>query len=92
MQPNQENAADSAAPSVEKQSMDAFYRDLPQLLKTHNWKWVAYHGDKLIGVGRTQTELYKKCLRDGLKEDEFIVRLVSEMALSDHEEVNIPDV
>ena len=92
MRPNQDNAADSAAPSVERQSMNAFYRDLPQLLKTHYWKWVAYHRDQLIGVGRTQTELYKRCLRDGLKEDEFVIRFVSEMALSDHEEVLIPDV
>ena len=92
MQPNPQSAADSAATSVEKQSLDAFYRDLPRLLKMHYWKWVAYHGDQLICVGRTQTELYKKCLRDGLKEDEFIVRFVSDMALSDHEEINIPDV
>jgi len=90
MQPNQENAA-SAVPSMESQSMDAFYRDLPELLKEHPRKWVAYHGDELIGVGRTQTELYHKCLRRGLKEDEFVVMFADNMALSDRDEINIPD-
>ena len=92
MLPDRENAAAPVVPSMERQSMDAFYRNLPELLQKHYWKWVAYHGNKLIGVGRTKTELYGKCLQDGLKEDEFVVRLVSEMALSDNEEVIIPDV
>jgi hypothetical protein len=90
MHPNQENAP-ATVPSVESQSMDAFYRDLPELLKHYNWKWVAYHGDRMVGLGRTKTELYQKCLRDGLREGEFAVLLVHEMALTDNEEVNIPD-
>ena len=77
---------------MESQSTDAFYRDLPGLLKTHYRKWVAYHGDRLLGVGRSKTELYQKCLRDGLKEDEFVVRFVHQLALSDHEEVYIPGI
>ena len=90
MQPNEETPA-APAPSMEIQSMDAFYRDLSGLLKTHYRKWVAYHGDELIGVGRTQTELYQKCLRRGLKEDEFVVMFADNMALSDRDEINIPD-
>jgi len=43
--------------------MAAFYRNLPELLKKHYGKWVAYHGDEFMGLGRTQTELYQKCLR-----------------------------
>jgi len=91
MQPDKESAA-APIPSIESQSMDAFYRDLPELLKKHSREWVAYHGDELIGVGRTKTALYLKCLGDGLKEDEFVVRFVHELALSDHEEVYVPEV
>jgi hypothetical protein len=43
-------------------------------------------------VGRTQTALYKECLRRGLKEAEFVVLFADNMALSDHEEIYIPDV
>jgi hypothetical protein len=71
--------------------MDAFYRDLPELLKKHYRKWVAYHGNDCLGVGRTQTELYEQCLRRGLKEDEFIVLFADRMALTDRAEINIPD-
>ena len=53
-----------------------YERDLPEMLKTHYMKWVAYHGDKRIGFGRTQTALYVQCLKMGLQEDEFIVRSV----------------
>ncbi|HPM81004.1 MAG TPA: hypothetical protein PLF81_09905 [Candidatus Anammoximicrobium sp.] len=41
-------------------SQAAFRRDLPELLKTHYWQWVAYHGDDRICFGRTQFELYEE--------------------------------
>ena len=41
-------------PMIQK-SIDAFRRDLPELLKTHYRKWVAYHGDERIGFGKTGT-------------------------------------
>lgn len=44
-------------PMIQK-SIDAFRRDLPELLKTHPGKWVAYHCDERVGFGKTQTELY----------------------------------
>ncbi len=40
-----------------QKSIDAFRRDLPELLRTHPGQWVAYHGDERIGFGRTETEL-----------------------------------
>lgn len=48
-------------------SQEAFRRDLPELLKNRYGQWVAYHGDERIGFGRTQLELYRECLRRGLK-------------------------
>ncbi len=56
-------------------SMQAFWRDLPGLLKTrrNHGKWVAYHGNERIGLGKTQTELYQECFRRGLQRGEFYV-------------------
>jgi hypothetical protein len=34
---------------------------------------VAYNGDEQLGFARTQTELYKRCFRRGLKREEFMV-------------------
>ncbi len=57
MQSNQDNRTIVSASSLSARSMQAFYRDLPELLKKHSGKWVAYHGDECFGVGRTETEL-----------------------------------
>jgi len=67
---------DPVAPMIAL-SLEAFRRDLPQLLKTHNGKWVAYHGDEQVGFARNGTKLYETCLRRGLKRDEFLVRFVA---------------
>ena len=64
---------DDSVPPMLGRSLDAFRRDLPRLLKTHYGKWVAYHGDAQVGFGRTETELYAKCLAQGMKRDEFLV-------------------
>jgi len=70
--------------------MEAFYRNLPELLTKHPGKWAAYHGDDFVGVGRTETDLYQECLRQGLKDDEFVVLFADEAALWDHEEIELP--
>lgn len=92
MHPNQEKIDSPPVSPMLIRSTDAFYRELPELLKKHYGKWVAYHGDQCVGVGRTKTELYFKCVRAGIPEDEFEIRFVDSMALHDHDEINIPDV
>jgi hypothetical protein len=72
------------------QAQQAFYRSLPELLKTHDRKWVAFRGEELIGFARTQTELYERCLRRGLKEDEFVILFADDTALGDQEEIDLP--
>ena len=57
-------------------SQAAFRRDLPELLKSHYRKWVAYHGENRIGFGRTQFELYDECYHRGLRDDQFVVRSI----------------
>jgi hypothetical protein len=68
----------------------AFYRHLPELLKDHCRKWVAYHGDECLGFARTQTELYKRCVRRGYKDDEFVVMWVDYSSLYDHDPIEPP--
>jgi hypothetical protein len=56
-------------------SMQAFWKDLPELLgnQRNHGKWVAYHGDVRIDLGKTQTELYQECFRRGLQRGDFYV-------------------
>jgi hypothetical protein len=90
MSTDQENDTEPPVSPLLTQAIETFYRELPVLLKTHNWQWVAYHGDKCMGFARTETELYQKCLRQGIKEGEFFVFLVHTQALYDHEEIDVP--
>jgi hypothetical protein len=90
MQPQYEIPADTPPSPLYTQAQAAFYRNLPELLKTHDRQWVAYHGEECIGFARTQTKLYERCLRQGLKEDEFYLGFISEAAYADMEEVDIP--
>jgi hypothetical protein len=72
-----------------QRSIDAFRRDLPELLKTHYHKWVAYHGDERIGFGRTETDLYEECFRRGLTRDEFVVCGIDPGAFDPDEEIEV---
>jgi hypothetical protein len=61
-------------------SQKAFWRDLPGLLQGggNHGKWVAYHGEKRIGLGKTSTALYQHCLQRGLQRGEFYVGRIEE--------------
>jgi hypothetical protein len=66
-------APEVTIPPMYTLALQSFERDLPEMLKTHYRKWVAYHGDKRIGFGRSETKLYQQCLDMGICEDEFLV-------------------
>ena len=70
-------------------SIDAFRRDLPELLRTHPGKWVAYHGDERIGFGNTETELYRRCFASGLTRDDFVVGFTEPGAFDPDEEIEV---
>lgn len=72
-----------------QESIDAFRRDLPELLKTHPGKWVAYHGHERLGVGKTQTELYQQGFRRGLTQNDFIVGFVEPGAFDPDEQFEV---
>ena len=66
---------DRPPPSIDE-AFKAFRRDLPQLLREHPREWVAYRGDRSIGCGSSQVDLYESCLRRGYAEGEFLVQCV----------------
>ena len=86
MPPNQEQPPSAIC----AQAQDAFYRNLPELLKTHNRQWVAFRGDQLIGFASSQTDLYERCIRRGLKDDEFVILFADRAALADQEDIDLP--
>jgi hypothetical protein len=84
VQPLREQAA---APSPEPlpgiaplllRSMQAYWRDLPELLqaKSRQWRWVGYHAEERIGFGKTEAELYQEAFRRGLQRGEFYVGIL----------------
>lgn len=72
---DQAGVASPIPPGI-RRSQEAYWRDLPGLLKrkSRTRRWVAYHGDECIGFAATSAELYQECMqRRGLREDEFYV-------------------
>ncbi|HKI36824.1 MAG TPA: hypothetical protein VKA46_33540 [Gemmataceae bacterium] len=61
-------------------SQQAFWRDLPELLKSRRNcdKWVAYHGDERIGMAKTKTDLYHLCVGRGLPPGDFYMGKIEE--------------
>ncbi len=75
-------------PMIQK-SIDAFRRDLPELLKKHRGRYVAYQGDERIGIGPSQIDLYETCFRRGLTRDDFVVCGIDEGVFDPDEEIEI---
>src|SRR5712691_7120792 len=64
------DVAPGIAPGILR-AQQAFWRDLPQMLtqKKLLGKWVCYHGDERIGIGRYE-DLIRECNRRGVRDDE----------------------
>jgi hypothetical protein len=65
--------ADMEVPPMIQKALDQHRRDLPELMKTHPYQWVAYHGEQRLEFGRSQQKLYRKYLDRGLSIDELVV-------------------
>jgi hypothetical protein len=90
MTPQHKEPVLQASESLYDRSRAAFYRDLPELLRRHCGRWVAYHGDEFAGSAPTQTELFQRCVGRGWKDGEFVVLFADHTALEDHEETELP--
>ena len=73
-----EQISDFDIPEGIRRSQDAFFRDLPELLKDESLRgqWVIYHGDERIGFAPKKQPLIEECLRRCLKDDEYDVFVV----------------
>ena len=54
-------------------SQQAFWRDLPELLKNKKdrGRWVCYRGDVRIGVAESDEPLIRECIRRNIPDDEY---------------------
>jgi hypothetical protein len=54
-------------------SQQAFWRDLPDLLKTkkNHGKWVCYREDERIGIADSDEPLIRECLRRNIPDDGY---------------------
>jgi hypothetical protein len=61
-----------------RRSQEAFFRDLPELLKDPRLKgrYVAYHGDERIGIAADDEPLIRECRRRGLKREEYDILVI----------------
>lgn len=54
-------------------ALRVFKAHFPKLLKKYPQQWAACDSERLLFVGKSWDTIYKRCLKRGLKEDEFIV-------------------
>ena len=59
-----------------RRSQDAFQRELPLLIRDHEHRWVAYHGDRRVAIGSSKRELFQQCRHQDLPPGEYVVRLI----------------
>ena len=78
-------------PEAIRKSQEAFFRDLPEMLRDRRLqgKYVAYHGDERVKIGRSEVEVIRECLRRGLHADRYDVFVIRPQS-SEPEEVDYP--
>jgi hypothetical protein len=79
---------DGSMPPLIWYGEDAYLRDLRELLKNYRGQWVVYSGDRRVGITRTDRQALELAAKEGLKGNEFLLRLIDP---SDLEYVPWPD-
>jgi hypothetical protein len=59
-------------PSTVK-ALRVFKAHFPALIEKYPGDWAACDGERVLYVGSSQEDLYKRCLKRGLAETEFVV-------------------
>ncbi len=54
-------------------ALRVFKAHFPELLKKHPGEWAACDSERLLFVGQSWDAIYGRCVKRGMKEDEFIV-------------------
>jgi hypothetical protein len=85
------SGAELSVPEGIRRSQEAFFRDLPVMLKNRRLlgRYVAYRGNEREKIGRSEVEVIRECLRRGLTDDEYDVFVV-EPQNSEPEEIQYP--
>lgn len=78
-------------PEAIRESQEAFFRDLPELLKNPRLRgqYVAYHRDERVKVGQSETEVIQACCQRGLSDEEYDVFIIEPQS-PEPEEVDYP--
>ncbi len=71
-------------PAGVDKALERFREALPGLLAESPGQWVAVDAERVRHTGPDRDRLYDKCMKAGLREDEFIVRCVLPDAFNDH--------
>jgi hypothetical protein len=74
---------DWTTPPLIQSGQEAYQRDLLELLEKHKGRWVAYSGDRRLGIIRTRSQAYELGFKDGLAKHEFIVLGIDPSDLDD---------
>jgi hypothetical protein len=90
IKPLLENGQDEIPEGI-RRSQDAFFRDLPELLKDESLlgQCVAYCGDERIGIAPSDEPLIGEINRRGIRDDEFDLFVIRPQD-RDPEEVTYP--
>jgi hypothetical protein len=87
-------SSDLGIPEGIFRSQDAFFRDLPELLKDESLRgqWVIYHGDERIGIDPDDEPLIRECSRRGLKRDQYDIFVMEPQPRVEEMEIVTPCV
>jgi hypothetical protein len=85
------SGAELDVPAGIRRSQEAFFRDLPEMLKDRRLlgKYVAYRGDERLKSARSEIEVIRDCLRRGLTDDEYDIFVVEPQS-AEPEEIEYP--
>jgi hypothetical protein len=60
-------------PPLVQSGLDAYHRDLPELLAKHKGQWAAYSGGRRLGIAPTEDEAFQLGVKEGLTNRQFVV-------------------
>jgi hypothetical protein len=63
-------------PTMYDRGLQAFERDLPELMKTHHRQWVIYHGERRFGPSESYEVLDLDCQNEGVVLGERVCRVI----------------
>ncbi len=74
---------DGIVPPGILRSQQAFWRDLPELLrnKRNRGKWVCYHCDERVGIAKSDEPLIRECIRRRIPENAYHLDVIAPHAL-----------